>query len=180
MSSIVRHLTLIAACGFLASCQNGLKSNDPYVSNYGNDGAYNPYPNQPGTMQSGHTQTTPTYTTPPAPPPQTDPYAFSGPSTTPSKPSSSSSTHATKPKSSTKSTASTGSKSKGSGSTKSTKSTAKSGTKKSSSGSSGYKVQQGDTLYGIARKKGSSVSKIKAANHLSSDIIRPGMTLKVP
>jgi hypothetical protein len=43
-----------------------------------------------------------------------------------------------------------------------------------------YTVTKGDTLSAIARKKGISVAKIKAANGLSSDLIRPGQALKIP
>ncbi len=43
-----------------------------------------------------------------------------------------------------------------------------------------HTVKGGDTLSGIARRYGSSVAKIKAANGLRSDMIRPGQTLSVP
>jgi LysM repeat protein len=51
-------------------------------------------------------------------------------------------------------------------------------TAKKSSGS--YKVVSGDSLYAIARKRGTTVAKIKAANSLKSDLIRPGQALKIP
>ncbi len=43
-----------------------------------------------------------------------------------------------------------------------------------------YTVQAGDTLSGIARKHGSSIAQIKAANNLSGDVIRTGLELVVP
>lgn len=46
--------------------------------------------------------------------------------------------------------------------------------------SSTYTVKQGDTLSGIAARFGSSVSAIKLANHLTSDLILPGQQLLVP
>lgn len=132
------------------------------MSNYGNDGGYNPYPGQSGYVQGGGSA--PTYTPPPAPV-EADPYAFNAPTSPPkstSTKSSSSSSSGTakktalssKPKSSTKSTA------------------------KKSGGS--YKVVKGDTLYGIARKRNTTVAKIKSANGMSSDLIRPGQSLKIP
>lgn len=154
----LRYIALSATCFVLASCDNMKKSSssDPYASNYGNDGHYNPYPGQ-----SGYASTTPKYQTPPAPPslppepePPANPYAFSSSKkTTPSSPSSSS--PARKKTTPSKSTA------------------------KKSSGSR-YTVVKGDTLSAIVRKKGSSVSKIKAANGLKSDLIRPGQVLKIP
>ncbi|AGY47219.1 endolysin [Bacillus phage Glittering] len=42
-----------------------------------------------------------------------------------------------------------------------------------------YKVQKGDTLYGIARQHGMNVDDLKKLNGLKSDTIRVGQTLKV-
>lgn len=139
-------LTLTSACLALVACEgmkNSSSSSDPYASNYGNDGHYNPYPGQTGYAAPS----TPSYQTPPAAPtPPPDPYAFSSGNKTQSSASSSTS-------SSRKSTASSGSR---------------------------YAVTKGDTLYGIARKKGTTVAKLKAANGLKSDLIRPGQSLKIP
>ena len=41
-------------------------------------------------------------------------------------------------------------------------------------------MRQDDSLWKIARKFGTSVEKLKYANHLSSSIIRPGQSLKIP
>ncbi len=131
---------------------------DPYVSNFGNDGSYNPYPDSGGYSQpssySYSAPSTPSYETPPS-----DPYAFTSSSSSSSTSSSSSSS---KPK------ASTASKPK-------PKTTA---AKKSTSRT--HTVVRGDTLYGLARKYGSTVSKIKSANGLSGDLIRIGQKLKIP
>ena len=165
----LRFIALSATCLALASCENmkksGGTSSDPYASNYGTDGHYNPYPGQSGYTSS----TTPKYQTPPAPPslppePPANPYSFSG--TKKVTPSVASST----PK---KTIASSTSAKK-----KSTPSKSKAAGKKSSG--SRYTVVKGDTLSAIARKKGSSVAKIKAANGLSSDLIRLGQSLKIP
>lgn len=48
------------------------------------------------------------------------------------------------------------------------------------SGSKSHTVASGDTLYGIARKNGTSVSAIKSANGLTSDTIRLGQRLVIP
>jgi nucleoid-associated protein YgaU len=70
------------------------------------------------------------------------------------------------------------------GSSSSKKKTSSSGKKTSSKSKSGssvsYTVKKGDTLSGIARKYGTTVAKIKAANGLKSDLIRDGKSLKVP
>lgn len=51
---------------------------------------------------------------------------------------------------------------------------------KSKSGGGSYTIKSGDTLGAIARKNGTTVAKLKAANGLSSDMIRAGKTLKIP
>lgn len=59
------------------------------------------------------------------------------------------------------------------------KSSSKSGGKSSRKGGS-YTIKKGDNLGSIARRHGTTVSKLKAANGLSSDLIRAGKTLKIP
>lgn len=43
-----------------------------------------------------------------------------------------------------------------------------------------YTVKPGDTLWQIARDQGSSVFRIKGANKLTSDLIRPGQVVQIP
>jgi LysM repeat protein len=54
--------------------------------------------------------------------------------------------------------------------------------KKSSSSSSAKRhvVRGGESLWGIARRNGTTVAKLKAANHLRTSTIRPGQTLVLP
>ena len=99
-------------------------------------------------------------------PVEADPYAFNAPTSTPTRSTTSSSSSSTPKKTVTSS------KPKSS-STKS-KSTAK-----KSTGSSSHTVVKGDTLYGLALKNKTTVAKIKAANGLKSDLIRPGQKLKM-
>jgi LysM repeat protein len=166
--STARLLILASVSAAFVSCQNGLNSSaasgsDPYVSNYPADGGYNPYPDQPGRIAGS----TPTYEQPVVPM-EADPYAFNAPSSTPPRSTSSSSSSSSTPKKTVTST----SKPKSS-STKS-KSTAK-----KSTGSSTHTVVKGDTLYALALKNKTTVAKIKAANGLKSDLIRPGQKLKL-
>lgn len=165
-------LLAVAISFALVACQTpkdpAANVSDPYASNY-NDGFYNPYPGQGGAMQPSSSQ--PTYQQPPAPAepaapqPPTNPYAFAGaskPSPSTSKPVASNSSSMKKPV------------------TPSSKSKSKSTSSKKSSSGSRYTVSKGDTLYGIALKKKTTVARIKAANGLSSDLIRPGQSLKIP
>ncbi len=59
------------------------------------------------------------------------------------------------------------------------KTSSKSGSKSSRKGGS-YTIKSGDNLGSIARRNGTTVAKLKAANGLSSDNIRAGKTLKIP
>lgn len=143
----------------LASCKNKSDTGyeDPYVSNFATDGGYNPYP---GSGSSGGYEapapSTPSYEAPPA----ADDYAFNAPAKPAPSPS------VSKPKTSSSSSSSA---------KKKTTTTAK-----KSSSSRSHTVAKGDTLYGLARKYGTTVTKIKSANGLSGDLIRTGQKLKIP
>lgn len=63
---------------------------------------------------------------------------------------------------------------------RSTSSKKKSGSSKSTSKGGSYAIKSGDSLSTIARKNGTTVAKLKAANGLSGDMIRAGKTLKIP
>jgi len=60
------------------------------------------------------------------------------------------------------------------------KSTSSHGSDSSKIGYRRHKIVTGDTLYGIARRYGTSVNAIKRANNLRSDLIIRGRTLKIP
>lgn len=87
--------------------------------------------------------------------------------------------HATGPSKSRKSTAGK-SKAKGSADEASPGKKASATAAKSKSGGSRYVVKKGDTVERIARRYGVSVSRLKAANGLKSDLIRDGQTLTIP
>ena len=63
---------------------------------------------------------------------------------------------------------------------KSTAGKSQSKSKSKSGGGSKYVVKKGDTVERIARRYGISVSRLKAANGLKSDLIRDGRTLTIP
>lgn len=159
-----RHLPALLVPLLLASCKstNDTGYEDPYVANFATDGGYNPYPGSTGGGYEQPAPAAPTYTAPSTPsyeaPPAADDYAFDAPSKPAPAPS--------KPKTSSSS---------GSTAKKKTTSTAKKATS-----SPTHTVARGDTLYGLARKYGTTVSKIKSANGLSGDLIRQGQKLKIP
>ncbi|WP_339180195.1 LysM peptidoglycan-binding domain-containing protein [Oceanobacillus sp. FSL W7-1293] len=66
-----------------------------------------------------------------------------------------------------------------SSSSNSSSSSSNSSSGSSSSSSSTYKVKSGDSLSKIASQHGTTVSKLKSLNNLSSDLIIAGQTLKV-
>ncbi|MFC5454614.1 LysM peptidoglycan-binding domain-containing protein [Prosthecobacter fluviatilis] len=67
-----------------------------------------------------------------------------------------------------------------SSSKKKTSAKSKSGSKSTSRKGGSYTIKSGDNLGSIARRNGTTVAKLKAANGLSSDMIRAGRTLKIP
>ena len=46
--------------------------------------------------------------------------------------------------------------------------------------SKSHRIVAGDTLYGLARKYGTSVNAIKRANGMTSDVIIKGKTIRIP
>lgn len=69
-----------------------------------------------------------------------------------------------------------GSSSRSSAKKKTSSKSAKKSTRKGGS----YTIKSGDNLGSIARRNGTTVARLKAANGLSSDMIRAGRTLKIP
>ncbi len=63
---------------------------------------------------------------------------------------------------------------------KKTVTSSKSRSGSSKGASTNYVIKKGDTLGAIAQRNGTTVSKIKAANGMSSDNIREGKPLKIP
>lgn len=177
-------LALSAVSG-LVSCKTTESSPD-YASNFGADGGFNPYPGQgayaqPGTLLPAGASTStsssrsshPQYAeAPPPPPPGYEVSSSTHAYTSPPVPGAASSsvkksTTSSKPSTSTASKKTT------------TTPTKKPVTKKKPTAST-YTVVKGDTLSAIARKKGTTVAKIKAANGMSSDFLSIGKKLKIP
>lgn len=172
-------LSILFSTEFLTSCkttknQDGAQyaTNGSYATSP-SDGHYNPYPSGGTPAATSSTQSQyQQYNE--APPPPSQPKKSTASATSSKKKSSTTGKTAAASKSSsiTKKTASTTTKKKTPGSTAS----------KTTSSASGptYVVKQSDTLYGIAHKKHVTVSKLKIANNLTSDVIRAGMKLKIP
>jgi LysM repeat protein len=59
-------------------------------------------------------------------------------------------------------------------------STRTAGASRGSSSGGSYTVRGGDTLWGISRKHGVSVTRLKNANGLSGNTIQPGQRLTIP
>jgi hypothetical protein len=79
-----------------------------------------------------------------------------------------------------KKVASTTSSKKSTGSASSSSSSKKSTASSGGGGGNKVTVKSSDTLYGLARKYGTTVAKIKAANGLKGDSIRDGTRLTIP
>jgi LysM repeat protein len=182
-SSLVRTSLLAASMLTLASCKStsSTSSGDSlYASNHGaTDGGYRPYnAASGGTVQS----TVPQYdrAVPPPPPGYDMPSAaeYRSPPATKSSSGSSSTGSSTSVSTAQKSSGST---TKSSGSTASTKKkTTSTPAKKKTSSSTAYTVVKGDTLYGLALRKHTTVAKIKAASGISSDKLSIGQKLRIP
>lgn len=145
-------------CALVSSCKSTKNNNTAQTggsyASYPSDGHYNPYPTGGGQQYTAPQYQEYTEAPPPPPVVTTKPK---------SKPSSSSSSRATASSSTSKKTTKT-----------------KSVATKSTSSGKVHVVKSKDTLWGIARKYKTTVSKLKSANGLSSDIIRDGQKLKIP
>jgi LysM repeat protein len=167
--------------GALAACQSPTSTSaSSYASNYPADGFYNPHG---GSGDSASLLPSNSYGQKIPPPPPGFEVQEDAPKPAPKK--STASTSSSKPKSTPpaakKPTSSTASKSNATKSTTTAKAKPKpTPAKKPTSTVRTYAVKQGDTLWGIASKMKSSVERIKAYNGLKSDLVKPGMTIKVP
>jgi LysM repeat protein len=152
LKALLPALSALLLCLTGTSCKSFKKSADTsgeYPQYATTDGAYNPYPGQSGYQ---------TYEQPAQSQPTTPQYPQYTPPAQPSytpapEPEPSYTPPASKPKPKSK--------------------------PKASSSGGGYTVKQGDTLYRIALNNNTTVSKLKSANGLSSDVIRPGQKLSL-
>ena len=159
-SRLLPHLAAAFGCVALGGCNSSKNNAAPPGSNgayatYPADGRYNPYPAGSQTTAPRYQEYTDTPPAPSASKPKSG-STSSGTSTSTSNHSAAPVKKTTKKKSST--TAST--KSTGSGTI--------------------YVVKPKDSLWSIAKKYHTTVSKLKSANGLTSDVIRDGKKLKIP
>jgi LysM repeat protein len=124
---------------------------------YATDGGYNPYNNQPGQVASTYQQYQPSQDY--GQQQQQQPYQQQQPQYQTYTPP-----QDTTPEEEYKPTAAP----------KKKKSTSSDG------GGGSYTVKQGDNLYRIALSHNTTVSRLKSANGLTSDLIRPGQHLTLP
>ena len=151
--------TLLSSCGLFKKKDAVATNNNGYAS-YPNDGGYRPY-------QQGSQPKYQEYT-------DNSSYNSSGSGYEDQRKSTSSSNSSKKKTTGSSSKSGTASKSSSTG-----KSGGSSGSSRSGGGSI-YIVKHSDTLYGIAKKHHTTVSKIKSLNGLTSDVIRDGQKLKLP
>lgn len=162
------HLLTLALGLTLASCvqtkSKQVPDYDPMVVDYPEDGGYNPYPGGRGSA--------PAYEPPPdlsnlaqeqVPEPQ---------ESVASRSKSSASSARTSP---SKTTASNSRSTTGGSKPRST-----AGSKSTRSSGRTHTVVKGDSLSRIASRNKTTVAKLKAANGLKSDLIRPGQKLRLP
>jgi len=130
--------------------------------NYGSDGAYKPYS---GTQ------------------PRQAPAATSGGYQEFNQPPANAHKATYQPQTAKSSSKTSSTKKKTVASTSPSKSTSKTGsskTAKSAPKTQNHVVRHGDTLWGLAKKYHTTVPAIKKANHLTSDVLRDGTSIKIP
>ncbi len=166
-SRLPRPLLLLGVtmgCVVVSSCSSSNNSagqtgggNSAYAS-YPSDGHYNPYPTSGQNTAPRYQE----YTEAPPPPPPT--------------------TSASKPKASSTSSSNAMASNSTAKKTTKKKSTTASNTASTKTTSSGtvHVVKPKDSLWSIAKKYHTTVSKLKSANGLTSDLIRDGKKLKIP
>ncbi len=159
VQQFLQAFTAALLCAGAVSCSALQKNSDPYAQ----DGGYNPYSGQPGQATTGNYQQ---YQ--PAQQQQPQQYAQQQ---TPQQPYPTYTPPQQDFQPPTEYTPSP---------TPKKKSSSSSSKKKSNSSGGGYTVRQGDTLYRIALNHGTTVSKIKSTNGLTSDMIHPGQNLTLP